>query len=258
MPQILALLAEIAQSATVGEVWELALSHFRRAGFARVNYGCTRFRVAYSTGDPDDMLLLTSLPGDYAQAYFAEGWYAETPMYRWVMENTGVCTWAWVDAALAAGTLSPSEAAAVRRDHAMGIIAGVTISFAEVSPRCRGAIGLIADKGLSHDDVERIWADKGNGILAVANMMHLRILQLPIARGRSLTDRQREALEWVADGKTAQDAAVLMGISPAMVEKHLKLARAALGVETTAQAVAKALSLNIIFRGATSDGAPSD
>jgi LuxR family transcriptional regulator len=38
-----------------------------------------------------------------------------------------------------------------------------------------------------------------------------------------------------------------MEISPAMVEKHLRLAREALSVETTAQAVAKASFLNQIF-----------
>jgi LuxR family transcriptional regulator len=63
-----------------------------------------------------------------------------------------------------------------------------------------------------------------------------------------LTQRQRETLEWVADGKTMQDVGLLMGVSPAMVEKHLRLARDALDVETTAQAVAKAALLNMIFQ----------
>ncbi len=79
-------------------------------------------------------------------------------------------------------------------------------------------------------------------------MMHLKIVQLPSPnRRRNLTVRQREALEWVADGKTTGDIATIMEISPAMVEKHLKLAREALDVETTAQAVAKAALLNMIF-----------
>lgn len=52
----------------------------------------------------------------------------------------------------------------------------------------------------------------------------------------------------MADGKTTQDVALLMGVSPAMVEKHLRLAREALAVETTAQAVAKAALLNMIFQ----------
>ena len=49
-----------------------------------------------------------------------------------------------------------------------------------------------------------------------------------LSRRRALSPRQRESLEWVADGKTTQDVALLMGVSAAMVEKHLRLAREAL------------------------------
>ncbi len=56
-----------------------------------------------------------------------------------------------------------------------------------------------------------------------------------------------EALQWVGDGKTAQDIALLMGLTPATVEKHLRLAREALDVETTAQAVLKAAFYNQMF-----------
>jgi LuxR family transcriptional regulator len=153
-----------------------------------------------------------------------------------------------VDEAYAAGTLTPQEAAAVRQNREMGVLAGISISFPETSPRAKGAIGLIADPGLTHDDVDRIWATDGQGIQALCNMAHLKITSLPFrTERRALTDRQREALEWVADGKTTQDIAILMGVSAGMVEKHLRLARETLDVETTAHAIAKALLQNQIF-----------
>ena len=40
---------------------------------------------------------------------------------------------------------------------------------------------------------------------------------------------------------------MLMGLTSATVEKHLRLAREALGVETTAQAVLKAAFANQMF-----------
>jgi LuxR family transcriptional regulator len=154
-----------------------------------------------------------------------------------------------VEEAAARGALTADEMAAVQQNLAMGIRAGVTVSFPETSTRAKGALGMIADPGLDHAAVEAIWDGRRDEILAVANMMHLKIVNLPGAnRRRSLTQRQREALEWVADGKTAQDVAILMDVSPAMVEKHLRLARDALDVETTAQAVAKAALLNLIFQ----------
>ena len=87
---------------------------------------------------------------------------------------------------------------------------------------------MIADPGLDHVAVDALFARHRAELLALAHMMHLKLIQLPYAsRRRTLTARQREALEWVADGKTTLDVALLMGVSAAMVEKHLRLAREA-------------------------------
>lgn len=246
---LLALLNRIAAASSIDETWEIATGHFAGLGFRRINYGFTRFRHLKTIGDPDDALFLSTCDSDYVKRYFQGGFYAKTPVFRWAERSSGICTWTWVKEAFEAGRLSAEEAEAVRQNVAMGVTAGISVSFPEVSSRSKGALGLIADPGLSHVDVDAILAARRQEILAVANMMHLTILHLPqLSRHRALSPRQREALEWVADGKTTQDVALLMGVSPAMVEKHLRLAREALAVETTAQAVAKAALLNMIFQ----------
>ena len=245
----LEVITRIAETTSIDRAWALATEYYAAMGFSRVNYGFTRFRHLRSIGDPDDALFLTTCDEEYANYYFKGGFYAKTPVYRWAEHNTGSTTWKWVQQAFEAGSLSPEEVAAVRQNRTMGINAGVSISFPEASSRAKGALGMIADPGLDHDAVDAIWDESGRKISAVAHMMHLRIVQLPqLAPGRALSRRQREALEWVADGKTTQDVALLMGVSAAMVEKHLRLAREALSVETTAQAVAKGALLNLIFQ----------
>jgi DNA-binding CsgD family transcriptional regulator len=244
----LKLLSEIAQARTIDDVWNQVVQAFAPLGFSRLNYGLTLFRNETSIGDPDDALYLSTADAAYMNEYFNGGHFARTPVFRWVMTNTGACTWRWVDEARAAGTLPQSELDALEVNARMGVKAGIAISFPETGQRIKGAIGLIADIGMTHDDVDAIWAARGDEINAIAHMMHFKITSLPRrAARRSLTARQREALEWVADGKTTQDIAILMGVSVAMIEKHLRLARDALSVETTAQAVAKATILNMIF-----------
>ena len=101
---------------------------------------------------------------------------------------------------------------------------------------------------MTQDAIDAVWAEHGPDIHLMNNIAHLKILTLPYTGpNRSLTKRQREALEWVGDGKTMQDIAVLMGLTPATVEKHLRLARENLSVETTAQAVLKASFSNQMF-----------
>jgi DNA-binding CsgD family transcriptional regulator len=246
---VLALLIRIAEAQSIDLAWELATGFFGSLGFKRANYGFTRFKHLKTIGDPDDALFLTTCDPEYEKRYFRGGFYAKTPVFRWAERNSGACTWTWVKEAFEAGRLSAEESEAVRQNMMMGVFAGICISFPEASARAKGALGLIADAGLSHVDVDRIWAQNRAEIETVAHMMHLRIIQLPqLSRSRALSPRQREALEWVADGKTTQDVALLMGVSPAMVEKHLRLAREALAVETTAQAVAKGALLNMIFQ----------
>ena len=246
--QVLKTLCEIVEGRTIEATFKTATDWFGAIGFSRVNYGYTQYRHAHSIGDPDDALYLSNCSEDYIAEYFHSGFYMRTPLFRWAQNNEGACTWKWVREAYEAGTLTPEECATLAKNAQIGVTAGITVSFHASSSRAKGAIGIIADQGLSEDDVEDIFARQKDAIIAVSNMMHLRILQLPhLGRNRVLSPRQREALEWVADGKTSQDVALLMGVSTAMVEKHLRLAREALSVETTAQAIAKSTALNMIF-----------
>ena len=245
---ILPLLMRIANADRADKVWDLAVMHFRQFGFARANYGFTRFRSERTMGDPDDALFLTSCDAAFVAHYFRDSFYARTPIFKWCARNTGACTWSWVKEAMEAGQLSTDELATLRQNAIIGVTSGITISFPDNSTRAKGALGLIADPGMDNAAVERIWSEHRPEIEVVAQMMHLKLIQFPIAsRRRALTQRQRETLEWVADGKTTLDVAMIMGLSAAMVEKHLRLAREALQVDTTAQAVAKATLLNLIY-----------
>jgi DNA-binding CsgD family transcriptional regulator len=244
---VMDLLGRIARAQRIEDAWRPVAEFFTPLGFSRLNYGLTRFRSENSIGDPEDALFLSTSEAEYSQLYVRDGFFKRTPVYRWLMKNTGITTWRWVHDDFEAGLLPPEEAEAVRVNARFGIFAGVAISFPETQ-RTKGALGLTANPGMDHDDVDDILAAHRPAIEAVAHMMHLRIITLPANYvRRSLTPRQREVLEWVADGKTTQDVAILMSISAAMVEKHLRLAREALNVETTAQAVAKGTLLNLIF-----------
>ena len=143
---------------------------------------------------------------------------------------------------------APEQRTVVELNHKFGITAGYTISFKDVSSRAKGAIGLVGGPGVSQADVDAIWAEHGREVLQMNNVAHLKIASLPQPLNqRRLTERQREVLEWVGDGKTIADTATIMGLTAATVEKHLKKAREALKVETTAQAAMKAAQFNQIF-----------
>lgn len=233
---------------SVEELWALHVDHMAEFGFDRLIYGFTRYRTATSLGDPDDFVLLTNHSAAYTDVFVGEGLYFHAPMVRWALDNDGACSWSVLQEMIDNGTLTPAQRKVVEFNQSHDVTAGYSISFKSVCHRSKGAIALTARRGLSQEDVDALWQRDGDAIQALNTIMHLRLLSLPhAARSRALTDRQREVLAWVGDGKTVQDIAVLLGLTRPTVEKHLRLARKALSVETTAQAVLKMAFQNQIF-----------
>ncbi|ALG90268.1 MULTISPECIES: LuxR family transcriptional regulator [Actibacterium] len=233
---------------TVEQVWAHLTAFMDGYGFDRLLYGYTRFRTANSFGDPQDLLILSNADEVYVNGFINQGLYFHAPMVRWAAENVGACSWRWISEMALRDGITEAERKVLDFNEAHAVTSGYSISFKDSSIRSKGALGLIARAGLTQDDVDAIWEEHGRKFMVICNVAHMRLTCLPYSGARrSLTRRQKEALEWVGDGKTTQDIAQIMGLTPATVEKHLRLAREALNVETTAQAVLKASFQNQIF-----------
>lgn len=238
----------ISNAKTLEDLWDMHTKTMADYGFDRLIYGFTRFLTETSLGDPEDFTILTNHSEDYVDGFLHNGLYFHAPMLRWALENEGAGSWALLANRFEKGEVSPKELKVMEFNLKHRVHAGYTISFKSVSVRSKGAISLAAQAGLSQNEVDKIWAEHGRDIHLMNNIAHLKILSLPYQPpNRALTRRQREALEWVGDGKTTQDIALLMGLTAATVEKHLRLARESLSVETTAQAVLKAALHNQMF-----------
>ncbi len=230
------------------DLWPAHLEKMAEYGFGRLLYGYTMFKTKTSLGDPDDFVVLSNHPREYLQAFFSTGMYHNAPLMEWALNNEGARSWASVLDRENSGQLSETEQNVLSFNRKMGLTAGYTISFNSSSTRFKGAISLAAKEGVSQQEVDEIWQEFGDEITLINNVVHLKIMTLPFqAPNRNLTRRQREVLQWVGDGKTTQDIALLLGLTVATIEKHLRLARESLSVETTAQAVLKAALHNQMY-----------
>jgi len=245
----------IAQAVSIEQVWQSLVGILSRIGFDLVNYGYASDVSRFRRGNIGGGFYLSTWPRPLTRSYFEGGLYARTPMFRWATLNQGVCSWGWSYEERRAGRLSDDECRALDEISRLGLRAGITISFVPTSSRGKAAMGLGAPRYMDHEDVDSLWACVGDKVMALCNMAHLRLIQMPLPSGAEpLTGRQREILEWVADGKTMQDISLLTRLSQSAVEKHLRNIRERLQVETTAQAVARASFLNQLF---VPDGAES-
>lgn len=243
---MLAYVEKIMAAKTMEEVWPIHCEAMAKYGFNRLLYGMTRARSRESLGNRDDFLILTNLDESYTDPYINQGLYLHAPMVRWVLENSGAGSWSWIREN--AHTLTAEEKKVSQFNLEQGITSGYSISFNGITPRAIAGIALIADTRVRQQAVDAMWENRGAEITAMNNILHLKVMNMPYQNARkSLTKRQRETLEWVGEGKTTQDIGLIMGLTSATVEKHLRLAREALDVETTAQAVLKASFQNQIF-----------
>lgn len=178
---------------------------------------------------------------------FAGGHFGRSWGLDWARVNAGAISWG--EMADWSAVTGDDETRQVWRRH--GLRAGYVIAFREPGLRTYGLMSLSA-AGRAQAEADAIWERDGRLINAMCQMTHLRISTLPppaqrSAQGPQLSVRQREVLEWAAVGKSVADIATIIGVTPATVEKHLRLARLALGADTTAQAVMTATIRDQIF-----------
>ncbi|WP_372612048.1 autoinducer binding domain-containing protein [Aquicoccus sp.] len=121
----------------------------------------------------------------------------------------------------------------------------------------RGPYGDFGLLSVTRDCPKHEWQSlkkKVMGNLQVAAVhMHDNVMQSDLGIATlhrpALSTREREILQWVAEGKSQQDIGDILSISHRTVEVHLRSGRSKLGALTTAQAVGRAISLGLVKPG---------
>jgi DNA-binding CsgD family transcriptional regulator len=117
----------------------------------------------------------------------------------------------------------------------------------------RQRLGELAAFGVRTKMDIREWETKKKSLVSevaiLANYFHghaLRMNGFNSDRDLLVSARELDCLQWTAAGKTAWEASVILGISERTVRFHLNAAREKLNCATTTQAVAKAISYQLI------------
>ncbi len=179
---------------------------------------------------------------------FADGKFMRSLGFDWARLHFGAIS--WDDLAGWSATCTYHETREIWQRH--GMQAGYLVSLHQRGQRSHGLMSLSSTRH-GQKELDAIWRRAGRRIMAKCHIAHLRVATLPppddrsFGNGPPLSPRQREVLEWVAVGKNVADIATILGLRPATVEKHLRLARMALGADTTTQAVMTASLRDQIF-----------
>ncbi|MFY0596108.1 MAG: LuxR family transcriptional regulator [Cognatishimia sp.] len=119
----------------------------------------------------------------------------------------------------------------------------------------RGPYGEFGMLSVTRDCSEQEWKKQRRSVMAelqkIASHVHDHVMtSAPITRflhHPNLSKREIEILQWIAAGKSQQDIADILNISNRTVEVHLRSSRNKLFALTTAQAVGRAVGMDLIY-----------
>ncbi|MEL7514037.1 MAG: helix-turn-helix transcriptional regulator [Pseudomonadota bacterium] len=244
--EVTSIIGQIVTARSVSDAWEVVYQSLPQYGLTQIFYSGTCLPTQGYAGSVDETIVLMHGPPDYTEIVLGEKLYLHGVMFSWAAKNRGFVS--FPDAIRSHGqALTPKLMRLWEINAKFGFISGYMGGLNAIVPGMRGVIGLGAPAGFDQLSLDGVWQRHGKTIEMICNTFHLRLASLPqTGLLRPLTSRQLEVLKWCADGKITQDIADIMGISIATVEKHMRMARDALEAQTTAHAIRKATSLNLL------------
>lgn len=193
-----------------------------------------------STLQQKSHVVLNCWPSGWAQRYFTHGYLFRDPAIRRVTESTTPFAWSELD------RLCVDDPAARRVMDEAGdfrLKAGFTVPLVTLD-------GQTAGFSLAGERMEI--PPEGRGMLTLLATYALgraiELLDTPSSpHPVRLTRREREALQWAAEGKSEAEIGEIMQISEHGVDKHMRAVRLKLGTRTRTHAVAEAIRRGLII-----------
>jgi LuxR family transcriptional activator of conjugal transfer of Ti plasmids len=218
--------------------------------FHRVGEGAARalgFQwFCYFEGGDGVPTLLTSFPKRWVDRYSGEQYQDVDPILRQARKIGPAFTW---DARDGVDGRPAYERRFFADALAFNIRAGVTVPIAAGYGRF-AAFTLASDDHVS--EFERLAENSKNLLQMMGFTFHahvkVRMADPAESAGDSplLTIRERQCLGWASAGKTMQEMAMILGVTPRVVKFHLDNGRKKLGASTLPHAVALALRRELL------------
>ncbi|MGB8843365.1 MAG: LuxR family transcriptional regulator [Aliidongia sp.] len=193
--------------------------------------------------------VISSYPQSWVEHYFSQGYLDDDPIVGEALRRKLPFVWSNI---AQPDDLSRRQRTLMSEARDAGLNNGVTIPLSGHGVET-AAVSIVIP-GMTAE-AESFINDNKHLLHLMSLYFHYRagtsLLQASLtatsARRRSvLSPREREVLEWIAQGKSAWEIASILGISVKSVEFHADGAKAKLGVFSRTHAVVKALMMGLL------------
>ncbi|WP_269147102.1 helix-turn-helix transcriptional regulator [Rhodospirillum rubrum] len=242
----------LAACDTPRSCWSLMRREFEAAGVPHVSYGAL-FSPHYRSDPGRETVYMSHFDQAFLDRYSQAGHLSHDTAVQWVFRFSQPVPWV-TPRRLA--ELSERQIRVWEEGEAFGVRNGLSVPVRFGRDGSAGGLFFSAT-GLGDDDWRGILTDKGATLVALAYTFHEAMERFPLFSTRvnpqdhviHLTNRERESLIWSARGCQVGEVADRLGVADRTAEHHLGAARRKLMARTTAQAVARALAMGLLFDG---------
>ncbi|WP_162798571.1 autoinducer binding domain-containing protein [Sulfitobacter sp. SK012] len=158
----------ILKCTSISDVWALHAEQMSLYGFDRLLYLATSFREHGRWGENADVLVLSNYNKDIIDHYVGKGLHKKANMVPQEKSKPGAYSWREFLERQKRGEITDDEKELGELRTKWKIHAGYTIWFDEISERNNSVMGLGANRKLSQDRVDALWAQKGSEIFLLS------------------------------------------------------------------------------------------
>ncbi len=183
-------------------------------------------------------ILLHEWPQEWASRYFSKNYIFQDPTIKHISDITKPFMWSELQTPQ---FMTPISNVIMEEAKAFRLHKGFTVPLVTLEQEVIGF--SFSGEKLEIDEIQK------NMLTLLATYSIGRAISI---RGDasdkivSLSMREKEAIQWAAEGKTRWEIGELMGISEHGADKHLRMVREKLGTTTTSFAVAEAIRRRFI------------
>ncbi|MEE9320449.1 MAG: LuxR family transcriptional regulator [Granulosicoccus sp.] len=194
-----------------------------------------------------EIVMLSNYPMSWLEKYAKKGYIHDDPIVKHCVAHSEVLPWSRIN--WSRGIEGVAERKQIREAQANGLVNGISVPIHGPGAES-GLLSLATQK--SKDPYTRCDSQRQLDIQVFSQALHQTLRRVvtseqPTSRSKAdLTEREKECLSWIANGKTSWEISQILNISENTVSYHIKNSINKMEVANRAEAVAKAVNDSLI------------
>lgn len=199
--------------------------------------GITRFMMtrlpAMNERNAEPYIIAHTWSAEWLDQYRAQNYFWADPVSQFSFSQHKAFTWA---EARRGSTRTQTALRIASEAKSIGMVDGLGFPMGDPSA-VQAVVSLASDQVIDMTDSGRALLQ----MMCVCCEMRAVELTTKPPDAQPLSEKEREVLRWIANGKSVRDAADIMGLADPTITTHLNNARAKLGTTNVTQTVARGL-----------------